>query len=90
MKTIEDLFFGKNIPFELPSLDMAERRRLIQLLDETEDPLVQTLTKEQRKMYEDCQNVHLDIAVADLRDAFVRGFRMGARLVMEVVAEEKG
>ena len=36
MKTIEDLFFGNNIPFELPAIDPDEWRHLSELLNRLE------------------------------------------------------
>ena len=88
MKTIEDLFFGNNIPFELPALDPDERRHLSELLNEIEDPFLKELTREQRKTYDNCMEARLDIEVAEMRDAFVRGFRMGVRLMLETITEE--
>ena len=88
MKTIEDLFFGNNIPFELPAIDPDERRHLSELLNRIEDPFLKEMTKEQRKTYSDCMEARLDIEIAEMRDAFVRGFRMGARLMLETLTEE--
>ena len=88
MKTIEDLFFGNNIPFELPALDPDERRHLAELLNGVEDPFLKELTKEQRKTYSDCMEARLDIEIAEMRDAFVRGFRMGVRLMVETLTKE--
>ncbi|MBO4931975.1 MAG: hypothetical protein J6I42_07305 [Clostridia bacterium] len=87
MKTIENLFFGNEIPFELPPLDREEYHRLVEELDEFEDPLLEQLTKEQRQLYEDCQDIRMDISIAQMRDAFVRGFRMGVRIILDVVRE---
>lgn len=87
MKTIENLFFGNEIPFELPPLDREEYHRLVEELDEFEDPLLEQLTKEQQQLYEDCQDIRMDISIAQMRDAFVRGFRMGARIMLDVIKE---
>ena len=85
MKTIEDLFFGNNIPFELPAIDPDERRRLSELLNEIEDPFLKELTREQRRIYDSCMEARLDTEVAEMRDAFVRGFCMGVRLMFETL-----
>ena len=88
MKTLENLFFGNEIPFDLPSLDREEDRRLVEELGKFEDPLFESLTKEQRQLYEDCQDIRMDISIAQMRDAFVRGFRMGARIFLDVVSDK--
>ena len=53
-----------------------------------EDPFLKEMTKEQRKTYSDCMEARLDIEIAEMRDAFVRGFHMGARLMLETLTEE--
>ena len=60
MKTLENLFFGNEIPFELPSLDREEYHRLVEELGEFEDPLFESLTKEQRQLYDDCLNIRMN------------------------------
>ncbi len=89
MKTLENLFFGNEIPFELPAIDREEYHRLVEELGEFEDPLFESLTKEQRQLYENCQNIRMNIAISQLRDTFIRGFRMGARMMLEVLSDEK-
>ncbi len=62
MKTLENLFFGNEIPFELPPLDREEYHRLIEELDEIEDPLLEQLTKEQQQLYAGCCKMKRNIS----------------------------
>lgn len=87
MKTLENIFFGNEVPFELPSLDREEYHRLSEELDKFEPLLFADLTKEQRKLYDDCQSIRMEIAINQMRDSFVRGFRLGARIFLDVVSE---
>lgn len=89
MKMIEDLFFGNYIPFEMPSINHEEWRELIRKLSEKEKPLRDSMTEEQIKLFEEYREQHLDVTISELRDAFIRGFRMGARVMLEVLEEEK-
>ncbi len=87
MKTIEDLFFGRNIPYESPSLDPAEYRRLSDKISEVELPLYQSMTKEQKELYNQYVDRCADLNDMEERDAFVRGFRLGVRLLLESLTE---
>jgi benzoyl-CoA reductase/2-hydroxyglutaryl-CoA dehydratase subunit BcrC/BadD/HgdB len=64
------------------------KKKMYELLNRIEDPFLKEMTKEQRKTYSDCMEARLDIEIAEMRDAFVRGFRMGARLMLETLTEE--
>lgn len=46
MKTLEDLFFGTDIPFEKSAIDRDEYRRLVEKIMETETPLRNSMTGE--------------------------------------------
>ena len=87
MKTIEDLFFGRNIPYDSPSLDPAEYRRLADKIAEAELPLYRSMTVEQKDLCNRYVDRCADLADAESRDAFVRGFRLGVRLLLESLVD---
>ena len=87
MKTIEDLFFGRNIPYDSPSLDPAEYRRLADKIAEAELPLYRSMTGEQKELYNRYLNCCADLSDAESRDAFIRGFRLDVRLLLESLAD---
>ena len=85
MKTLEDLFFGNDIPFQQPALDPDEYHRLVEKILEAETPLRVSMTDDQRKLFEEYHTRRSDLTVSELRDAFVRGFRLGARVMLETL-----
>ncbi len=89
MKTLEDLFFGNDIPFEKPAIDRDEYRRLVEKIMETETPLRNSMTGEQLSLFEEYHDRRSDLTVSELRDAFVRGFRLGARVMLETLGSEQ-
>ncbi len=89
MKTLESLFFGEDAPFELPAINREQYRRLLQEFGKTEKPFLESMTEEQQQMYEDSMNVYQQLSSSNLRDAFIRGFRMGARIMLEVLGDEQ-
>ena len=89
MKTLEDLFFGNNIPFQLPAIDRENYRCLIDQYEKIDKPFRESMTEEQEKLYEESMNAYQDLVSSNLRDAFIRGFRMGARVMLEVLGDER-
>ena len=89
MKALENLFFGNNIPFTLPALDRAENRRLSSALEEVEDPLYDSMSAEQKKLYNQYHDRLAELTESELRDAFIRGFRMGVQVILEALEDEK-
>lgn len=87
MKTLEDLFFGKNIPYDSPSIDPEEYRRLTAGISEVEILLYRSMSKEQKELYNQYVDRCADLADAESRDAFVRGFRLGVRLLLESLTD---
>ena len=83
MKALEDLFFGYNIPFEAPSLDPDEYCRLSQKIQESENPLWKSMNPEQKKLYNQYSEHCAELTSMQERDAFIRGFRLGVRLLLE-------
>ena len=88
MKTIEDLFFGRNIPFESPALDPDEYRRLIDEILEFETPMLRSMNEEQKKLYNGYHSRRSALTIAEERDAFIRGFRLGVRIFLESLTDE--
>ncbi len=87
MKTLEDLFFGNDIPFAAPALNPDEYHRLITDILEMETPLLASMTPEQRSLYERYHSSRSALTISEQRDAFVRGFRLGVRVLLESLTD---
>ena len=89
MKFLEKLYYGELTPFEHSPLDRDEWKRLVLQVSEDETALFDGMTDEQmekyRKYYDSAARHH----VLETRDAFVVGFRLGAQMMMEILAEDK-
>ncbi len=89
MNLLEKLFYGELIPFEAPARDTAEWKRLVAQVTKDETALCDGMTDEQmekyRKYYDSAARHH----VMETRDAFVIGFRLGAQMMMEILAEDE-
>ena len=90
MKVIEELWYGnlKMCEREVPK-DSPLRKSMNQA-SKAEEKLEETLNEEQRKLLEALMDDHMTLT-ADLEcDAFTRGVRLGARMMMEILTADDG
>ena len=85
MRTLlEELWYGNIYPQEQSTKNNREVKELISLMGKNREELSESLTNEQKitlEKYDDCVNEMYSIIE---REAFVFGFRLGGRLVMEI------
>lgn len=85
MSTLNDLYNGDIHPFE--QLLVADRG-LIERSSEAERNFMKTLTPEQRSLYDVFENLRLQIAAIDMEQRFVDSFRLGARMMLDMLGEK--
>lgn len=85
MNTLEDLYYGNLFPHEKCAKFDDEVKELLKLLNRNEEKLAATLTEAQKdtfKKYKDCNR---EISEISEREIFLNGFRLGARIIIDVV-----
>ncbi|WP_302116292.1 DUF6809 family protein [Ruminococcus bromii] len=85
MDTLEDLYYGNLLPQEKVSKLDDEMKELIGLLNRNEEKLTATLSDEQKETFEKYKDCNREISEICERNAFLNGFRLGARIIIEVV-----
>ena len=88
MKIIEDLYYGRIAPYEMNISATTEYQKLKALADRNEDLLRQTLSDEQKELLEKLIEFVTDISSISERDMFIAGFRLGVKLMMDVMKDE--
>ena len=88
MKIIEDLYYGRISPYEMSISATSEYQKLKALADRNEDLLRKSLSDEQREMLEKLIENVTDISSLSERDMFIAGFRLGVKLMMDVMTDE--
>ena len=88
MKIIEDLYYGRISPYEMSISAAPEYQKLKALADRNEDLLRQTLSDEQKELLEKLIEFVTDISSISERDMFIAGFRLGVKLMMDVMKDE--
>lgn len=85
MNIIEELYYGNVIPNEKHAKLSDEIKELLKLLNRNEDDFLKTLSDEQKIIFEKLKDCNREISEISEREAFLCGFQLGARIIIEVV-----
>ena len=88
MKIIEDLYYGRISPYEMSISATPECQKLKALADRNEDLLRESLSDKQKELLEKLIETVTDISSISERDMFINGFRLGMKLMMDVMTDE--
>lgn len=84
---LEDLFFGKVIPWEQRPDDIEECRNLNQKMSRTMRVLDEHLNKEAKALLDQYLSDQADMEALLSCDSFKTGFRLGVQLMLAVYKE---
>ena len=85
MDILEDLYYGNLFPHEKCSRLDDEVKELLKLLNRNEEKFVANLTELQKETFEKYKDCNREISEISEREIFLNGFRMGARIIIDVV-----
>ena len=85
MDTLEDLYYGNLFPHEKCAKLDEEMKELLGLLNRNEEKLIATLSDKQKETFEKYKDCNQEISEICERNAFLNGFRLGARIIIEVI-----
>ena len=88
MKIIEDLYYGRISPYEMNISATPEYQKLKALADRNEDLLRVSLSDEQKELLDKLIETVTDISSISERDMFINGFRLGVKLMIDVMQDE--
>ena len=88
MNTIQDLYYGRISPYEMSISTAHEYLKLKALADRNEDLLKETLSDEQKELLDKLIESMTDISSISERDMFIVGFRLGVKLMIDVMKDE--
>ncbi len=87
MNTLEDLYYGNLFPNEKCAKIDDETKELLGLLNRNGEKLTATLSNEQKETFEKYKDYNREISEICEREAFLNGFRLGVRIIIESVNE---
>ena len=85
MDILEDLYYGNLFPHEKCAKFDDEVKELLKLLNRNEEKLTATLTELQKETFEKYKDCNCEISEISERETFLNGFRLGARIIIDVV-----
>lgn len=88
MNILEEFWYGNIEPSEYDTSPDSEYKELLHLISRNEDKLLATMTDTQKELfsrYTDCVREYQTMAECLL---FQNSFRLGARMMMEILAGE--
>ena len=85
MSTIQDLYYGRISPYEMSISTTPEYQKLKALADKNEDLLKESLSQEQKELLGKLIESVTDISSISERDMFINGFRLGMKLMIDVM-----
>lgn len=86
MNILEDLWYGNISPWERPFKKDGTYAELLALVIRHQEDLLSRLNDEEKEIFEkynDCTSEMRDLTE---REAFVKGFTIGAQIIIEVMA----
>ena len=88
MNTIQDLYYGRISPYEMSISTAPEYQKLKALATQNEDLLRETLSDEQKELLDKLIECITDISSISERDMFIAGFRLGMKLMIDVMKDD--
>ena len=90
MFVLQELWRGNITPSERFVRSGSEYKKIAGKLSDEMDRLMEMISPEARKQLENIGNLRADMTVLANEDIFIYAFRLGARLMLDVLGEYKG
>ena len=85
MNILEELWYGRINPSQRTQPDDQSVSKLTEQIVEKEDELAALLSDEAKKILDQMRDTQLDLSTSNERKAFISGFTLGARIMLEVM-----
>ena len=85
MRILEELWYGRINPSQRTQSDDKSASELTEQIVEKEDELAALLSDEAKEILDQMSDKQLDLSTSNERKAFISGFRLGARIMLEVM-----
>lgn len=89
-KILEELYFGNINPNEQQFIRGTEFEKAMRIFSDSENKLTELLDGKEKKLFLDLVNAHGVINGTTAVECFINGFRLGARMALEIMSDEDG
>ncbi|MGN1231730.1 MAG: DUF6809 family protein [Anaerotignum sp.] len=90
MYELRELWRGNISPGERFVRSGSEYKETAKKLSDEMDRLMEAISPEVRKQMETIENLRTDLTAMENEEHFIYGFRLGARLLLDVVGDYRG
>ena len=87
MRILEEFWYGNIEPTEYDTSSCTEYKKLQELICRNEDKLKAAMTDEQKELFEKCMDCTREFQTITDCLIFQNGFKLGARMMLEVMEE---
>ena len=88
MKLIKELALGNLQPMVRNFKKDSMYAKYLAELTERQEQMIGTLTPEQKELFDRANEAAIDLSVENDQDLFVKGFVLGAQLMMEILTAD--
>ena len=88
MSVLEDLWFDNLVVNDAEIKKGSEAERVLSAVVRSDNALEGTLTEKQKEQFQNGKDLSNQLLTVLEKDAFVRGFKLGARMAAEVLSDE--
>lgn len=88
MRALQELWFGNIKPGENKLPPDSEQCELVSLIVRHEETLFPMLSEKSKDIYEKLRECKAELSSLVECEAFISGFRLGARIMLEVIVED--
>ena len=88
MKRREELALGNIQPMTRNFKQDSKYARLLAEVTARQDRLIETLSPEQKELFDQANEATIDLSVENDQDLFVKGFVLGAQLMLEILTAD--
>ncbi len=87
-KILRELYNGNIAPQSKPIPKDSKYREIQTKVSDLEDAINQKLTAEDKKLFDELLSACSDLSTANGEDCFIEGFRLGARMILEILEKD--
>ena len=87
MSVLEDLWFDNLIVNDAEIKKGSEAERVLSAMLRSDNALEETLTEQQKEQFQNAKDLSNQLLAILEKEAFVRGFKLGAQLAAEVLSD---
>ncbi len=85
MHVLSDLWYGNIAPHERTILPNSEYKRLLHALGALGEQIRETASPEQKALMDKYEDIYSTIIAQNEEDAFTIGFRLGAKMMLDIL-----